>query len=175
MHLYGGIMTALYEREKTGKGRIVEVSMQEAVYASLRSNLGMYHGSGGKLPPRTGNRHGGLAEAPYNVYPTRDGYVAIICNNNRHFHALLTAMKREELKDDPRFADLKSRIQHIDDGRRTGRRVDGDARSRGHRVAPAYASRAARARARPGRGHRTIPTCTRAARCSPSIIRNTGR
>ena len=115
VHLFGGIMMALYEREKTGKGRTVEVSMQEAVYASLSSNLGMYFGSGGKLPPRTGNRHGGLAEAPYNVYPARDGYVAIICNNNRHFHALLEAMGQQELRDDPRFCDLKSRIQHIDE------------------------------------------------------------
>ena len=114
IHLYGGIMTALYEREKTGKGRVVEVSMQESVYASLSSNLGMYHGQGGKLPPRTGNRHGGLAEAPYNVYPTRDGYVAIICNNNRHFHALLKAMEREDLKDDSRLLDLKARVTNID-------------------------------------------------------------
>ena len=112
--LYGGIMTALYEREKTGEGRVVEVSMQEAVYASLSSNLGMYHGQGNKLPPRTGNRHGGLAEAPYNVYPTSDGYIAIICNNNRHFHALLKAMEREDLKDDPRLQDLKTRVANID-------------------------------------------------------------
>ena len=58
--------------------------------------------------------HGGLAEAPYNVYPTSDGYIAIICNNNRHFHALLKAMKREDLEKDPRLADLKSRIANID-------------------------------------------------------------
>jgi formyl-CoA transferase len=115
VHLYGGIMTALYERERTGKGRVVEVSMQESVYASLGSNLGMYHGLGGKNPPRTGNRHGGLAEAPYNVYPANDGFVAIICNNNRHFDALADAMERPELKTDPRFADLKSRVQHIDE------------------------------------------------------------
>lgn len=89
--------------------------MQEAVYASLSSNLGMYHGRGGKVPPRTGNRHGGLAEAPYNVYPTRDGHIAIICNNNRHFHGLLDAMGRAELKQDPRYADLKSRVEHIDE------------------------------------------------------------
>jgi formyl-CoA transferase len=114
VHLFGGIMTALYEREKTGKGRTVEVSMQEAVYASLSSNLGMYHGRGNKVPPRTGNRHGGLAEAPYNVYPAKDGYIAIICNNNRHFHALADAMGRQELKEDERFRDLKSRIRNID-------------------------------------------------------------
>ena len=114
IHLYGGIMTALYEREKTRKGRVVEVSMQESVYASLSSNLGMFHGRAGKLPPRTGNRHGGLAEAPYNVYPTSDGYIAIICNNNRHFHGLLKAMQREDLKEDPRLLDLKSRVANID-------------------------------------------------------------
>ncbi len=113
IHLYGGIVTALYEREKSGTGRVVEVSMQELVYASLSSNLGMYHASGGKTPPRTGNRHGGLAEAPYNVYPTRDGFIAIICNNQRHFQALLKAMRREDLANDPRFASLKSRVAHM--------------------------------------------------------------
>jgi formyl-CoA transferase len=89
--------------------------MQEAVYASLSSNLALYHGSGGKVPVRTGNRHGGLAEAPYNVYPTNDGHIAIICNNNRHFHALLKAMGREDLREDPRFQDLKTRVAHIDE------------------------------------------------------------
>lgn len=113
-HLLAGIAMALYERERTGVGRVVEVSMQEAVYASLSSNLGMLYANGGKPPARTGNRHGALAEAPYNVYPTRDGHIAIICNNNRHFHALARAMGRPDLETDPRFADLKSRIAHID-------------------------------------------------------------
>jgi formyl-CoA transferase len=115
IHLYGGVLTALYEREKTGRGRVVEVSMQESVYASLGSNLGMYHGLGNKNPPRTGNRHGGLAEAPYNVYPTSDGYVAIICNNNRHSDALFDAMERPELKTDPRFSTLRSRVEHMEE------------------------------------------------------------
>ncbi|MEO7402415.1 MAG: CoA transferase, partial [Burkholderiales bacterium] len=79
VHLYGAVLTALYEREKTGVGRLVEVSMQEAIYASLASNLGMWWDSKGAMPARTGNQHGGLAESPYNVYPTKDGYIAIIC------------------------------------------------------------------------------------------------
>lgn len=114
VHLYGGIITALFERERTGRGRVVEVSMQESVYASLSSNLALYHGSNGKAAVRTGNRHGGVAEAPYNTYPTTDGYIAIICTTTRHFQALLKAMGREDLADDPRFADLKSRVSHID-------------------------------------------------------------
>lgn len=114
-HLYGGIMTALYERERTGLGRLVEVSMQEAVYASLSSNLGLHYGSGGKAPARTGNRHGGLAEAPYNVYPTNDGHIAIICVGETHWKSLLATMDRQDLLNDPRYADLKSRVEHMDE------------------------------------------------------------
>ena len=43
IHLYGGITTALFEREKTGEGRLVEISMEEAVYSSLSSNLGIVY------------------------------------------------------------------------------------------------------------------------------------
>jgi len=115
VHLYGAIMTALYEREKTGVGRLVEVSMQEAVYASLSSNLGLHYTAGTSIPPRTGNRHGGMAEAPYNVYPTQDGFIAIICVGEKHWKSLLDAMQRPELGQDPRFVDLKSRVANMDD------------------------------------------------------------
>ena len=115
VHLFGAIMTALYEREKTGVGRLVEVSMQEAVYASLASNLGLHHSMGNAVPPRTGNRHGGLAEAPYNVYPTSDGHIAIICVNETHWKSLLAVMQRQDLLTDPRYLDLKSRVAHMDE------------------------------------------------------------
>jgi len=113
IHLYGALMTALYEREKTGIGRLVEVSMQEAVYATLSSSLGMMFGDG-NAPGRTGNRHSGLAESPYNVYPTCDGFIAIICVGEAHWRSLLGAMGREDLLDDPRFATLKTRVAHMD-------------------------------------------------------------
>ena len=115
VHLFGAIVSALYEREKTGVGRLVEVSMQEAVYPSLASNLGLHYSQGNEVPPRTGNRHGGLAEAPYNVYPTADGYIAIICVNETHWQSLLKAMRREDLKADPRYLDLKRRVEHMDE------------------------------------------------------------
>ena len=115
VHLYGAIVTALYEREKTGVGRLAEVSMQEAVYASLASNLGLHYSMGNDVPPRTGNRHGGLAESPYNVYPTLDGHLAIICVNETHWKSLLQAMQREDVLSDPRFLDLKSRVAHMDE------------------------------------------------------------
>ena len=116
VHLYGGVMTALVERSLTNRGRLVEVSMQEAVYASLSSNLGLFMGTADTplAPVRTGNRHGGLAEAPYNVYPTKDGYIAIICVGEVHWKSLLNAIQRPELAADPRFIDLKSRVANID-------------------------------------------------------------
>ena len=115
VHLYAAIMTALFERERTGEGRMVEVSMQEAIYASLCSNLGMYYSMGEKEPPRTGNRHGGLSISPYNVYPTSDGHAAVNCTNDGHFANLLRAMGREELKDDPRFATNPARAEILDE------------------------------------------------------------
>lgn len=115
VHLYGAITTALYEREKTGIGRQVEVAMMDAVYPSLSSSLGLHFGTGGDVPSRTGNRHGGLAEAPYNVYPATNGYIAIICVGDVHWRSLLTAMGRQDLADDPRFASLGDRVAHMDE------------------------------------------------------------
>jgi CoA:oxalate CoA-transferase len=115
VHLYAAILTALYEREKTGVGRQVEVAMQEAVYPSLASNLGLHYSRGNDVPPRTGNRHGGLAESPYNVYPTSDGHIALICVNETHWLSLLKAMDREDLRNDPRYCDLRSRVDHMDE------------------------------------------------------------
>ena len=114
IHLYGAIATALFERERTGTGRVVEVSMMEAVYASLSSNLGLFYGSGGEAPMRTGNRHGGLSLCPYNVYPTSDGHIAIICNHELHWQGLLRAMQRPDLARDPRMADMKARVAHME-------------------------------------------------------------
>src|SRR4051812_24246634 len=114
VHLYGGIVTALYDRERTGRGRTVEVAMLDAVYASLSSQLGMCFGQGWQEAGRTGNRHGGLAESPYNVYPASDGHIAIICVGEQHWKNLLDAMGRADLRDDPRFASLTTRVAHMD-------------------------------------------------------------
>lgn len=116
-HLYGAIVTALLDRERSGIARRVEVTMQDAVYASLSSSLGLHWGSQGQgdpPPPRTGNRHGGMAEAPYNVYPTQDGYIAIICVGEAHWRNLTRLMGAANLADDPRFATLKERVAHMD-------------------------------------------------------------
>src|SRR6202049_4243282 len=68
IHLYAAVVTALFEREQTGQGRLVEVAMQEAAYATLTSPLHAYHDTG-EVPSRTGNASHG--RVPLNVYPTR--------------------------------------------------------------------------------------------------------
>ena len=110
IHLYGAIMPALYERERTGKGRVVEASMQDATYASLASNLGMLHARGADAPARTGNRHGGLGISPYNVYQTTDGYVVLNAPGDHHFRSILDVMGRSDLKEDPRFMTRSARV-----------------------------------------------------------------
>jgi CoA:oxalate CoA-transferase len=115
IHFYGAILTALFERERCGVARRLEVAMQDAVYASISSNLGMHWFAQGKaVPPRTGNRHGGLAECPYNVYPTSDGYVSVMCVGDGHWRTLAAVMGRPELADDPRYATLKNRVSAMD-------------------------------------------------------------
>src|SRR5947207_7800042 len=74
IHLYAAVVTALFEREQTGRGRLVEVAMQEAAYPTLTSHLEAYVSSG-KVPPRVGNAS--HSRVPNNVYPTKDGYVAM--------------------------------------------------------------------------------------------------
>ena len=113
IHLYGGIVTALYERTITGAGRLVEVAMEEAVYPTLASNLGLLYSKAGAIPPRVGNRHGGLALAPYNVYSTNDGYVALICVTEAHWTNLLAAMGRADLATDARFVTNRQRVESL--------------------------------------------------------------
>jgi CoA:oxalate CoA-transferase len=113
IHLYAAIMTALYERERTGKGRVVEVSMQDATYASLASNLGMLHARGAAAPARTGNRHGGLGISPYNAYPATDGFVVLNAPGDHHFRSILDVMGRSDLKEDPRFLTRATRVANF--------------------------------------------------------------
>jgi CoA:oxalate CoA-transferase len=114
IHLYAAILTALYERDRSGEGRLVEVAMQETVYSSLAASFEYYHRTG-RPPPRTGNRQAGLSSTPYNVYPTSDGHVAIHVVTEGHWKNLTKAMGREELQEDPRFKTNADRVIHMDE------------------------------------------------------------
>lgn len=114
IHLFSAIMMALYRRERTGAGAVVEVSMQDATYCSLASNYGMLQARGDAAPERTGNRHGGLGVSPYNAYPTSDGYVVVNSPGDHHFRAILDVIGRPEMKDDPRLSTRGARVQNFE-------------------------------------------------------------
>jgi CoA:oxalate CoA-transferase len=116
IHLYGAITTALYQLALTGKGARLDVAMLDSVYPALVSNVGPLVGATSSAPrARTGNRHGGLAESPYNVYPTSDGYVSVICISETHWTAILSMMGRLDLADDPRFSTREARVLAMQD------------------------------------------------------------
>ena len=115
VHLYAGVVTALFERNTTGKGRLVEVSMMESVYPSLASNLGLYYAKKGQVSARTGNRHGGMAESPYNAYPSTDGFIAIVASSDEQWSRLLVVIGRPDLVGDPRYATLGERVARMDE------------------------------------------------------------
>ena len=114
VHLYGAIVTALFRRQTTGHGARIDVAMLDAVYPTMASNIGMLYGARDDLPSRTGNRHGGLSLCPYNVYPTVDGFIAIICNNDRHWLGLLAAIGRDDLASDPRTLTMAARVANME-------------------------------------------------------------
>lgn len=115
VHLFGGIVSALLHRERTGEGQLVEVSMHEAAVVALASALGAYMDGDGDVPERTGNRHPALAIAPYNVYPTRDGFVAIFTASERHWHSIARVLGREDLLDHPDYASTPSRAAKMEE------------------------------------------------------------
>ena len=115
IHLFGAISAALFQRERTGRGQFVEVSMHDTIYPMLASSLGGLHNDPTRqLPERTGNRHSGMAVAPYNIYEASDGWLAIICISERHWRGVATALGRPELIDDPRFGNERDRVANID-------------------------------------------------------------
>jgi CoA:oxalate CoA-transferase len=114
VHLYSGIVTALYSREQTGEGATVDISMQDCVFPTLSTVIGSYYSVGHELP-RAGSRHPAKAIAPYNVYQALDGHVAIICLREGHWRKMCIAMEKPELTEDERFIDMKSRSANIDE------------------------------------------------------------
>jgi CoA:oxalate CoA-transferase len=110
-HLYGAIVTALLDVERTGEGRLVETSMAEAAYHTLCSNMLSWHQTG--TAPRTGNKHAAMGVAPYDVYQCSNGHVALISVTNRHWRSVLEVIDRTDLLEDPRFRHNTDRAEHM--------------------------------------------------------------
>jgi CoA:oxalate CoA-transferase len=113
-HFYGAIVTALFERERTGTGRVVEVSMLEALFATLLPAAGHAYQSN-HPPPRTGNRHVADSYVPFDVFATSDGYVSIVCATDDHWPKLTRAMGRPDLEADVDLSRLQGRIARIEE------------------------------------------------------------
>jgi CoA:oxalate CoA-transferase len=112
-HLYAGVVSALFHRERTGEVIHPEIAMTDSIYPTLCSNLGLALGSDHYVE-RTGNRHAGLSLCPYNVYPASDGYVAIICNGDAHWRALVNCLRLADLGANPEFATVAGRVAQMD-------------------------------------------------------------
>ena len=114
IHLATGVLGALFQRERTGRGQFVEASMYGAVVPALLSQLSSYY-KDEEAPPRTGNRHSSLAKCPYNAYETEEGYIAILCASDAHWRTLLKAIGREDLLGDERFDTNVKRLDHMEE------------------------------------------------------------
>jgi CoA:oxalate CoA-transferase len=113
-HLYGAITTALYERERTGRGRALEVSMLETMFAPLLPSAGHAYTSNA-VPERSGNRHVADSYVPFDTFETKDGWIAVVCGTDEHWLKLCEAMGRPDLAADESLRTLQGRIDRIDD------------------------------------------------------------
>jgi crotonobetainyl-CoA:carnitine CoA-transferase CaiB-like acyl-CoA transferase len=116
VHLAAAVLAALLQRERTGRGQHVEVAMFDAVFPTLASAIGGILNQGDTpVPERTGNRHSGLAVAPYSTYPAQDGYVAICCVTDEHWQSLARMIDPVDLAGDARYATSRQRAHNIED------------------------------------------------------------
>jgi crotonobetainyl-CoA:carnitine CoA-transferase CaiB-like acyl-CoA transferase len=107
-----GILAALQERARTGRGRHVETSLMDAALTALL-NQGAAWVIGGASPHRRGNRHPSIV--PYETYETADRPVAVATGNDRHFRRLCETLGLDGLAGEERFATNGARVEHRDE------------------------------------------------------------
>jgi len=93
-HMVSGILAALYERERTGRGQRVEIAMRDVAVA-IPFNLYNIYFNTGRVPGRAGNVLVGYS--PGNLYETSDGYVYIASNLDKQAHAAFDVIGRGDL------------------------------------------------------------------------------
>lgn len=107
--LLGGaaVLAALYDRAATGEGAVIDMSLYDASVSLLYTFLPAWFLNGEASGPM-GNKHSMVA--PWDNYPTRDGWVIVCIANDRQWHDFLRLMGREALIEDPRFAENEQRV-----------------------------------------------------------------
>ncbi|MTV26783.1 CoA transferase [Nitriliruptoraceae bacterium ZYF776] len=107
LYASNGILAALYERERSGRGQRLEVSLLGSALAALVNQTSATLNAG-VVPGRLGNAHPSVA--PYEVLATADAPLAVAIGSERLFGRLVDALGVPELADDPRFATNGDRV-----------------------------------------------------------------
>lgn len=109
LYTYSTILAALFEREKTGRGAVIEIAMLDVVAEFMGFALNQVIHTGVEPQPVG---MGAPIVAPYGAYPTLDGATAVLgTTNNREWERLTTMIGRPELVDDPRFVQNDDRVR----------------------------------------------------------------
>ena len=106
IYMFGAVASALYEREKTGKGQFIDVAMLDSTFSCLENaviNTCIFN----KNPERVGNSH--PTGVPFQTFQTSDGEIIITCSRDSAFYSLCRAMGRPDMIQDERFAKAEAR------------------------------------------------------------------
>jgi len=106
-----GVLAALLERERTGEGALVDVSLYETAVGYIGYHLAGYLADG-TVPRGEGTRFPMVA--PYEVFPTADGELMIAGGNDRFFRSICEVVGLPELVHDPRFRTNPDRVRNRD-------------------------------------------------------------
>ncbi|EFQ22928.1 L-carnitine dehydratase/bile acid-inducible protein F [Aminomonas paucivorans DSM 12260] len=110
MFAANAVCAALYRRSVTGRGDRLDLAMVDSVFAILENAL--VRAQLEPLPPgRMGSAH--ASAAPYDVYPTADGWLVLGCATRPTWERLCAVMERPDLADHPLFATNEARIAHL--------------------------------------------------------------
>jgi formyl-CoA transferase len=106
-----GILLALQERNRSGKGQFVEVTLYDSGVSMLHPQLPNFY-LNNKVPGRSGNRHPNIC--PYDAFETRTVPLFLAVGNNRQFATLCKTLGKPELAADERYATNAHRNEHRD-------------------------------------------------------------
>jgi crotonobetainyl-CoA:carnitine CoA-transferase CaiB-like acyl-CoA transferase len=104
-----GVLDALRRRDRTGEGALVQTSLLQTALMWLPPQL-MGYFAAGVVPPRLGSATVGIA--PYEAFPTADGWLIVGAGNENLWQRLCHAVKRPDLLEDARFGSNPERVEH---------------------------------------------------------------
>lgn len=109
IYLATAVMAALFERERSGKGQEISVSLLDATMSMLINYSVAVMDGGAELKPM-GSGHPQLV--PYQAFPSKDGHIVIAAGTNKIYRELCTALGMPEFAEDPRFRGNQDRVKN---------------------------------------------------------------